>query len=329
MRRTLFSCALLSLTLIYCFGDENEQTQTFSNTAINWTLVFQDDFTGTAVNQSNWDMYDSPGNGGNGLRRPEAFSIEDGLLVVTAQMKNGVLVSGGMAHRQDYTYGKFEFRVRTEPDPSQATSGVVLTWPKSENWPTDGENDIYETGTSAVRDHFDTYIHYGVNNSQYNFLHEADATEWHIIAMEWSNNAIKIYRDGKLVYTLSDTNAIPDVPHHLCIQLDAFKTKMAGVVKMYVDLVKIYQPTVVNGVSSVEVNSNVCIFPNPVSKYLNINSPYIQTLQSYYIYSVDGKMVKSARTAMSRIDCNDLKSGLYYMKANFKEKSETVRFIKL
>jgi len=100
---------------------------------------------------------------------------------------------------------------------------------------------IYETGTSAARDNFHTYIHYGENNSQYHFLHEADATEWHIMAMEWTYNAIKIYRDGKLVYTLSGTNAIPDVPHHLCIQLDAFKTEMTGVVKMYVDWVKIYQ----------------------------------------------------------------------------------------
>jgi len=242
MKRTILflslSSFLLSL-LISCEGNDNLPPDT---TKIkSWNLVFEDNFDGTTVNADAWNVYNYPGNGGNGLRRPEAFSIEGGLLVVTAQMKNGVLVSGGMSNRQNYTYGKFEFRIRTEPDPSQATSGVVLTWPKSEKWPTDGENDIYETGTSSARDRFHTYIHYGESNSQYHFLHEVDATEWHIMAMEWAYNAIKIYRDGTLVYTLSDTNAIPDVPHHLCIQLDAFKTEMTGVVKMYVDWVKIYQ----------------------------------------------------------------------------------------
>jgi hypothetical protein len=59
--------------------------------------------------------------------------------------------------------------------------------------------------------------------------------------MEWEANSLRIYRDGVLVWTLTDVNAIPDVAHHLCIQLDAFKTTMGSPVKMYVDWVKIYQ----------------------------------------------------------------------------------------
>jgi len=207
----------------------------------NWELVFEENFDGTSVNTTEWSMYNSQGHAGNGLRRPEAFSVANGLLTVTAQMKDGVLVSGGMANKRNYTYGKFEFRVRTEPDPSEVTSGVVLTWPQSENWPTDGENDIYETTTPASRNPFHTFIHYGADNNQYHFQHNADGTEWHTIAMEWTEDAIKIYRDGVIVYKLTDQKAIPHVPHHLCIQLDAFKTTMTGVVKMYVDWVKIYQ----------------------------------------------------------------------------------------
>lgn len=207
----------------------------------NWKLVFEENFDSASVNQAEWVMYDGPGHDKNGLRKPEAFSVEGGLLVVTAQMKDGVLVSGGMAHRKNYTYGKFEFKVRTEPDPSEATSGVVLTWSQSERWPIDGENDIYETGTGANRNPFHTFIHYGADNRQYQFVHEADGTEWQIMAMEWTEDAIRIYRDGKLVYKLTDSNAIPKVPHHICIQLDAFKTSMGDPVKMYVDWVRIYQ----------------------------------------------------------------------------------------
>ncbi|MDP4289612.1 MAG: glycoside hydrolase family 16 protein [Bacteroidota bacterium] len=229
-------------------SDTTDQTAQKADTtskpplASTWKLVFEDDFSGTSLNTDNWGIYSSPGNGGNGLRRPEAFSVSNGLLVVTAQMVDGNLVSGGMAHKMNYKYGKFEFRVRTEPDPSEATSGVILTWPQSERWPMDGENDMYETGTGASRNPFNTFIHYGTTPStQYYFRQNADATQWHTIAMEWEADAIRMYRDSTLVWTLTDVNAIPHVPHHLCIQLDAFKKNMTGTVRMYVDWVKIYQ----------------------------------------------------------------------------------------
>lgn len=206
-----------------------------------WNLVFEDDFDSSAINTAEWSMYNSAGNAGNGLRRPEAFSVENGSLVVTAQMKDGQLVSGGMSNRRNYLYGRFEFRVRTEADSSQATSGVVLTWPQSGNWPTDGELDIYETSTGASRDPFHTFIHYGASNSQLHYIHDADGKEWHTIMCEWLPDKLTIFRDGVQVYTVDVVYAIPQVPHHLCIQLDALKTTMTGVVKMYVDWVKIYQ----------------------------------------------------------------------------------------
>ncbi|MDP4289611.1 MAG: glycoside hydrolase family 16 protein [Bacteroidota bacterium] len=225
------------------FGQRNSDKKNLKKSSgSTWRLVFRDDFSGSSVNTANWAFYNSPGHAGNGLRRPEAFSVSKGLLVVTAQMINGNIVSGGMAHKMNYKYGKFEFKVRTEPDSSEATSGVILTWPQSERWPMDGENDMYETSTVGSRNPFHTYIHYGTTpHTQYHFQQNADATKWHIIAMEWEEKELRMYRDGKLVWTLNDVNAIPHVPHHLCIQLDAFKKSMTGVVKMYVDWVKIYQ----------------------------------------------------------------------------------------
>ena len=238
---TLVSIMLFGVRTSFCqkFVNKKEIEITSDST---WKLVFQDDFSGSSVNTTNWTFYDGRGHVGNGLRKPEAFSVSEGLLVITAQMVNGDLVSGGMAHKVNYKYGKFEFRVRTEQDPSQATSGVILTWPQSEKWPVDGENDMYETGTGTSRNPFNTFIHYGTTGStQYHFLQNADATQWHTIAMEWEEKELRMYRDSNLVWTLTDINAIPDVPHHLCIQLDAFKKSMTGTVKMYVDWVKIYQ----------------------------------------------------------------------------------------
>ena len=207
-------------------------------------LVFEDDFNGTTLNTANWSPYNSAGNAGNGLRRPSALSLDgDGHLVITADMINGQIVSGAMSNRLNYTYGLFEFRVRTDPDPTGTMSGVVLTWPESERWPEDGENDIYETNEAVnTRWPFFSFVHYTSSNKQYYFRHDADGAQWHTMAMDWTADAIKIYRDGVLVWTLDDKAAIPDVAHHLCIQLDAKATRtLTTPVRMYIDEVRIYQ----------------------------------------------------------------------------------------
>jgi Glycosyl hydrolases family 16 len=207
-------------------------------------LVFEDDFNGNAVNAANWSLYNSPGHAGNGLRRPSAFTTDgQGHLVITAQTIDGKIVSGGMSNRLNQTYGLYEFRVRTDPDPTGTMSGVVLTWPTSGKWPQDGENDIYETGTRAnTRSPFGSFVHFGQHNDQRAHLHNADAAQWHTMAMDWSPRAIKVYRDGVLAWTVTNPNAIPKVAHHLCVQLDAFANRqLATPVRMYVDWVRIYQ----------------------------------------------------------------------------------------
>jgi beta-glucanase (GH16 family) len=208
------------------------------------TLIFADDFSGNKLDSQRWAPYFSAGHVGNGLRRPSAFRLDGkGRLVVTARMSGGQIVSGGMAALRSGTYGRFEFRVRTEVDPTGTMSGVVLTWPQSDRWPVDGENDIYETGSAAgTRRPFHSYIHFGKHNQQYAYRHSADAAAWHTIAMDWRPNAIRIYRDGRLVWTVNDRRAIPDVPHHLTIQLDAKADgKLTRPVRMFVDYVRIYR----------------------------------------------------------------------------------------
>jgi endo-1,3-1,4-beta-glycanase ExoK len=207
-------------------------------------LLFQDDFDGTQLNSASWSPYNGTGYNGHGLRRPYAITLDGkGNLVITAQTINGSVVSGGMANRLNRAYGLYAFRVRTDLDPTRNMSGAVLTWPQSGRFPQDGENDIYETGTYNPRDPFFSFIHFGnTASSQVSFKHFADATEWHTMAMDWSKSAIKIYRDGALVWTVTDPAVIPDAAHHLAIQLDALGAgQLTGPVRMYVDWVRIYQ----------------------------------------------------------------------------------------
>ena len=192
-----FSFIIWALFSICFVTDCRKSEDNGGNKEPKWNLIFQDDFNDFTLNRLVWSLYISLGQEGNGLRRLEAFSLRDGNLVVTAAMIDSNLVSGGMAQNINQTFGKFEFRVRVEKDSSDAMSAVVLTWPQSERWPMDGENDIYETGTDGDRQAFYTNIHYRTSaNTQHSFVHEVDASSWHIMSMEWTSDYIKIYRDS-------------------------------------------------------------------------------------------------------------------------------------
>jgi len=207
----------------------------------NWVLKFEDNFDGVKVDESIWGIYNGgAGPLGIGLTKKEAFTVENGLLVVsTFKDQNGVIISGGMAHYANYLYGRIEFKVKMDSDPLQSVGGVILTWPKGGNWPIDGEMDIYEC---AVKDNtFSTFIHYGADNSKVQYRHDVDKTEWHIIRIDWFEDALFLFRDGVKVWELKDKAAIPKVMHHLCIQAGPNKPTMGDPVRMYVDWVKIYQ----------------------------------------------------------------------------------------
>jgi len=207
------------------------------------TLRFADEFNGSSLDTTRWSAWYGPGHAGIGLRRPSAISVSNGSLVMTAKMVNGTIESGGMSHKADYTYGRYEFRVRTERDPTGTMSGIVMTWPKYQRSPEYTESDMYETGPGIARDHFNTFIHYGYNvTTQKLVKHSVDVTQWHTVTMDWRADSLKLYRDGVLVWTLTDRVAIPDVLHHAGIQLDARYTRtLTTPVRMYVDYMRIYE----------------------------------------------------------------------------------------
>lgn len=90
----------------------------------------------------------------------------------------------------------------------------------------------------------------GCKVTQVSKNYDVDATQWQTMAnngKQWLLNGLRmlsmyILMGGK-VWTITDPDIISIYEHHLCIQLDAFKTQMDSPVKMYVDWVKIYQAT--------------------------------------------------------------------------------------
>ena len=208
-------------------------------------LVFADEFNGPALDTATWRVYDGPGHANFGLRKPSAVGVDGaGNLVITGSMQNGGIVAGGMAARYDFTYGRVTFRVRTEPDPTGTMSAVVLTWPQKQWSPEFTENDMYETGPRVNnRSQFDTFIHFGPTTTWQKWTtHEVDPSQWHTITMEWYPNLLEIYVDGLLGFSVSDPAVIPDILHHLCIQLDARANRtLVKPIRLFVDYVRVYQ----------------------------------------------------------------------------------------
>lgn len=210
------------------------------------SLVFEDHFDGPAVDKTAWSPYTSAGHAGNGLRRPSAFTQENGQLVITATWDGTNIVTGGMSHRLNQLYGSYEFRARVDPDPSGQLSGVVLTWPQSGRWVPDGEMDMWETGHSAAgRNPWHSFIHRsqdGKVDSQIGLPHYSDAAQWHTVRMDWTPGAIRIYVDGVLDGQVTDPARIPNTPHHVAVQLDAFSNRpLHAPVRMYVDWLRVYR----------------------------------------------------------------------------------------
>ncbi len=216
----------------------------FVELAARPSTVFATDFTSIG---DAWEIYDSPGHAGLGLRRPSAITVEPhpmaeggSVMTITASMgtegeETGQLVSGGMALRQPQVYGSYTFRMRVDPDPAEVTSGVAILWPWSNRWPEDGELDMVETWVNrATRSPVESNIHYldpgaeppfeASDDRLFSVVHSGlDGSAWHTYRFEWRPDRLSMAIDGGPMRELTDDPLhIPDWLMVPTFQLDAF-----------------------------------------------------------------------------------------------------------
>lgn len=193
-----------------------------------------------------WEIYDSPGHAGWGLRRPSAIgrgpdpeAAGGSVLTITAEMGTGanagLLVSGGIKLLRPQIYGRYTMRIKVDKDPAEVTSGVALLWPTSNRWPEDGEIDILETWASrATRSPVESNLHwldpdatrpYGRSDDRtaLHLHHGVDGSQWHVYQLEWRRDLLSISIDGGEPAILStDPDEIADWNMEPTLQLDAF-----------------------------------------------------------------------------------------------------------
>ena len=202
---------------------------------IQWELVWSDEFEGDSLDETKWSYrLGSAYNDEQQYYKKENVSVSDGTLKITAKKESvegypytsGRISTGGNGQDLFATkYGRIEARIKL-PD---GTGMWPAFWmmPKDSvygNWPLSGEIDIMEARGRLVNEVNGT-IHFGEsgNNKRslgntYTFTDGTDITDYHIYAVEWSENEIVWYVDDVEYYrtsnwyTMDDEGAIAEYP---------------------------------------------------------------------------------------------------------------------
>ncbi|RPI31592.1 MAG: glycosyl hydrolase family protein [Chloroflexota bacterium] len=206
----------------YGFGLETVPTASIApavETTTAWSLVWSDEFTGTAIDLAKW-KYETGGTGwGNAEKeyytdRPENARLEDGNLVIDVLQENYIahdytsarLKTEGLA---SWTYGRVEARMKIPYG-----QGI---WPAfwmlgddigTTGWPSCGEIDIMENIGKEPQTVYGTLHgpgYSGANGvgSSYNLTVANFSDDFHVYAIEWEPDAIRWYVDGILFNTLT------------------------------------------------------------------------------------------------------------------------------
>lgn len=181
------------------------------NAATNWSLVWSDEFNGTALNTSNWTAEIGTGSNGWGnnelqyyTNRTENLQVTGGNLVITARKENysGMGYTSARIKTQNlktFTYGKIEARIKLPSGqglwPAFWMLGSNITTPNM-GWPKCGEIDIMErvNNNSSVNGtvHWDANGHAEFGRVSGNL----DFSQFHVYTVEWDANYIRWFVDG-------------------------------------------------------------------------------------------------------------------------------------
>ena len=183
-----------------------------------YKLVWHDEFEeGTEPSGDWWYETGGGGWGNNELQEYVACKAPDGTRLAT--VKNGILTivcdkigskvySIRMNTAKSWTYGWFEARLKLPK--GKGTWPAFWMMPKNfTSWPGDGELDIleevgYNANYVSSSIHCNAYNHTkGTQKTKEKFLATAQS-EFHVYALEWTENAINTYIDGKPLFSFAN-----------------------------------------------------------------------------------------------------------------------------
>lgn len=226
------------------------------------TLVWSDEFDGTAVNTANWG-YDL-GGGGWGNNEKEYYqaanaTLSNGNLVITAKkqrVKSNAYTSARLKTqgKKEFTYGRIEARIKIPLGqglwPAFWMLGANIN---TVSWPACGETDIMEhINTDNIiygTMHWDNNGHKSAGSNTI----ISNPADYHIYAIEWDSTAIRWYVDGVSYFENSLSNSVNGTgafqkPFFILLNLAVGGNWPGQTIddsklpaSMYVDYVRVYQ----------------------------------------------------------------------------------------
>jgi hypothetical protein len=189
-----------------------------------YSLVWADEFDGTALNTDFWTYETGTGNNGWGNNelqyyREDNTTVQDGFLIITAkQQKIGTsdytssrLVTKG---KKAFKFGRIDIRAAL---PKGKGMWPAL-WMLGSNidavsWPACGEIDIMEL-TGDLPNRVLGTVHFGANTSQHQYITQAKylagtdtyQEEFHVFSINWVADKIEFLVDDELFHTITPAN---------------------------------------------------------------------------------------------------------------------------
>ena len=194
-----------------------------------YTLIFNDEFNGengTQPNEASWRRSNRYGSTWNRYisNSEDVVFLQDGHLVCRAipnldQTSDPVpMLTGSVESRGlfSFTYGWVEARLKTTPHKGNFPAFWMMPQPPSDTWPKAGEIDIYEAidaqNTAFHTLHSNWITTLGKkNNPKSSFSETVSQGDWHIFAVNWTEDLITFYVDGSPVGSYAKSGNASDL----------------------------------------------------------------------------------------------------------------------
>ncbi|TWU29830.1 glycoside hydrolase family 16 protein [Bythopirellula polymerisocia] len=188
-----------------------------------WELVWSDEFEGTSVDTSKWDIIDwtTPHNNERQAYHPDQVTVSQGNLVLTATdvpYGKKAYRSGKVESKWTNQYGRWEVRAKLPRTKGTWPAIWLLPDPHQTPWPSQGEIDIMEQRGDKPMIITSAY-HWGPSPRERKFLtkkHELSPADrlvdfadgFHTYAVEWDDQELRFFVDDVHHYSISneDTN---------------------------------------------------------------------------------------------------------------------------